>query len=383
VRGEFPDDGEALLYLNNAYVLASGSENIILALETKTDGSRAHEETREIYRNIALAQNCINRNGGVNGKKIQVIPRISKNEGPRLISGIRQLVESTEVLSFIGEFSDRDLAGLSEIIAKDHRSLINLLPSSLSELPASIYSIAPPAHAEFTALGTLTASVIKPQKVTVIFNKDTQNAEKEAYKKAIPSSTSVIELSYGSADTNNTGISADIARDRPDLLVLLGTAAMPQERDLYEKLCLQLKKGKMDIPILMRESLYNQWAGGSIKASLPDTCHVLLSSKPEEKASPFKDYSGSYTAAYGKIPSDRSSAGAYDAVMLITSVIERKGASRTIIADYLAELGNGGTYSGASGSLVFTKGKCTATSWWGLKRGKDGKIQVLKNFNVQ
>jgi serine/threonine protein kinase/ABC-type branched-subunit amino acid transport system substrate-binding protein len=383
VREEFSDDGEALLYLNNAYVLASGAENIIISIATKTDGSRAHPETREIYRNVALAQTNINKIGGMNGKKIQIVPRIIKDNGARLIREIRNLAEKTETLAFTGAFSDKDLGGLSEIMKKNERSLLELSYPSLTELPASIYSIAPPPSSEFSALATFIADTIKPRSIVILFNKDTQSNEKDAFKKAMTPDIKVHEFSYGSSDTGDAGLFADIIHEKPGLIVLTGTASRPQEKELFEKLFNKAKREKLAIPFLIREGLYYYWKEGGLKAGFPDALFSLLSTKPDEKSTPFMDYVSSYISVFRAAPPERNHALPYDAVTLIARAVEKKGSSKAMVSAYLEELGNGGTFAGASGTLTFNGHRCTSTTWWGIKRSREGRSQVLKNFQVK
>lgn len=94
-----PNDPETLIYLNNAKIAQDKSEYLKVAIIAQTNFDVSLAE--EILRGVAQAQNEVNNQGGINGKKLQVaIASVENREDAARLD--EELVKDQTLLAVVG-----------------------------------------------------------------------------------------------------------------------------------------------------------------------------------------------------------------------------------------------------------------------------------------
>lgn len=94
-----PNDPETLIYLNNAKIAQDNSESLKVAIIAPINFDI--NLAKEILRGVAQAQNEINNQGGINGKKLQIlIASVDNPEDSRLLD--ETLVQEKNLVAVVG-----------------------------------------------------------------------------------------------------------------------------------------------------------------------------------------------------------------------------------------------------------------------------------------
>ncbi|MDZ8025501.1 MAG: ABC transporter substrate-binding protein [Nostoc sp. DedQUE01] len=94
-----PNDPETLIYLNNAKIARDNSESLKVAVIAPVNFDQNLAE--ELLRGVAQAQNEVNNQGGINGKKLQiVIASVENREDSEKLD--KELVEDQSIVAAVG-----------------------------------------------------------------------------------------------------------------------------------------------------------------------------------------------------------------------------------------------------------------------------------------
>jgi serine/threonine protein kinase/ABC-type branched-subunit amino acid transport system substrate-binding protein len=382
VRESSPDDGEALLYLNNAYVLASSAEKLSIGVELPTDGNRGNPRAREIFRGLALAQDLINRNGGIDGKKLILIPRFHRNDASKASSITKTFAENPETLAIIGDFTDRESKTLSTISGRAGLPMLDLSISRLTEPLSFFYFLHPDAHSDYRALGKMARDIIKPSSLAIIYEKDADRDLKDAFLAGLGKEIRAIEYPYSSTDLKAEQIMEKLMKDNPPLLFIAGNPSAPREGECHDALLAAIKKNTFPGDMLVSSTTFYVWTAAAPGTTPLSTFWSALPSDPGEKNSRFYEFQRTFFSAFRRYPEDSSSARAYDSVMIIYRGLQKNATARNLLASYLDDVMGSGSFNGASGNLQFKGNRCSATVWYCVKKGKEGRSTLIKSFQV-
>lgn len=383
VRDKYSDDGEVLLFLNNAYLTGSGAERISVGFETASDGSRANERERERYRGAALAQSMINKSGGIpikNGIKIEIIPRITKNENGRVVNAAKELLERTGLLCLMGDFPPQSVRQVGEIADKSDCAVISLASSPSQQIPSVFLSIAPPEYCEYSAMGRLACEVIKPSSTALLFRKDCCVNERGAIVDKAGKETKIAEYPF---EMDGPAALSQLKTNPADLIVLVSNLSVEDDLKAVRAVMEAIKNSKIPIPLLVNPLLY-YYLDEEAPELLPqgDLYTVIPSTELQQTPKIFSFYQ-EYLNTYGRFPDSRESFTANDGLILAAAAVEKSGEpSRTAVLNYLKELGNGGTFEGACATLNFKDRRCISTQWCGLQRSAKTGVKTLEAISV-
>jgi|GEM_PF-1291094 len=382
VREKYRDDGEVLLYLNNAYILGSGAERICIGFETSANGSRANQSERERYRGAALAQSVINKYGGIplsRNIKVELIPRITKNESGRINRVTKELLQMTELIALLGAFPQGSEGKVAEAAEKSECSVISLGGPQLPVKAPVILSISPPEKSEYTAMGKLASDTIKPATAALLFRKDSCADERRAFSEKTGKDIKIVEYPF-----ENDGAAAvtQLKGSPPALIVLISTLSTEEDIKGVQSVLDAMRKDKVTMPVLVNPAV---WHYMTEKAPDPPS-QILFTVVPssESKQDPaILGFYREYVKVYSRYPAGPEGITAYDGVILTATAVEKGGEpSRAAVLSFLKELGAGGTFEGAGATMTFKDMSCVSTQWLGIQRAADSSIKALSNITV-
>lgn len=171
-----PNDPETLIYLNNAQAV----NNYIKIAVSVPIGSNLNV-AQEILRGVATAQDEINQNGGINGRKLQV-EIINDENDPEIARKVaRELVKDRQVLGVVGHNASN--ASLAAAPIYQQEGLVMISPTSfannLSGFGNYIFRIVPTTKVMAEALADYTVTA---RKTKIAFCYDSQAPDNVSFK---------------------------------------------------------------------------------------------------------------------------------------------------------------------------------------------------------
>ncbi|MHC9539444.1 MAG: protein kinase [Vulcanimicrobiota bacterium] len=383
VREKYSDDGEVLLYLNNAYLIGSGEDRVSIGFEAASDGSRANVKERERYRGAALAQSMVNKYGGISlkdGIKIEIIPRITKNENGRIVKAAKELLERNELLFLMGAFPQQSERNVAEAAEKSDCAVISLASPPSQEIPSVFLSIAPPEYCEYSAMGRLASETIKPSSVALFFRKDCYVNERRAI---VDNSGKEIKISEYPFESDGSAAVAHLRGNPADMIVLVSSLSNEDDINAVKSLMEALKKDRISTPMLVNPLLYYYLDEEAADLCPQSDVYTVIPSAESQQTPRIFSFFREYRNAYGRFPDSYESTVSHDGVILAAAAVEKGGEpSRTAVLNYLKELGNGGTFEGACTSLTFKDRRCISTQWRGLQKSAKTGVKTLEAISV-
>lgn len=171
-----PNDPETLIYLNNAQAV----NNYIKIAVSVPIGSNLNV-AQEILRGVATAQDEINQNGGINGRKLQV-EIINDENDPEIARKVaHELVKDRQVLGVVGHNASN--ASLAAAPIYQREGLVMISPTSfannLSGFGNYIFRIVPTTKVMAEALADYTVTA---HKTKIAFCYDSQAPDNVSFK---------------------------------------------------------------------------------------------------------------------------------------------------------------------------------------------------------
>ncbi len=122
------NDPETLIYLNNTKAIEKG--NYIKIGVSVPIGTNANV-AKEILRGVAQAQDEVNKNSSINGKRLQVAIANDNNDPSTASDIANQFVKDTDILAVVGH--NASSASLSAAPKYQERGLVMIAPTGFSE----------------------------------------------------------------------------------------------------------------------------------------------------------------------------------------------------------------------------------------------------------
>jgi branched-chain amino acid transport system substrate-binding protein len=172
-----PNDPETLVYLNNAKA-GNNTLKIAVSIPISTNLNVA----QEILRGVAQAQDEINRQGGINGQKLQVEIADDRND-PEIAKQVAQdLVQDPQVLAVVGHNTSNASLAAAPIYQKG--KLVMVSPTStannLSGMGNYIFRTVPTSKVMAEALADYVANTARKKKMA--FCVDSQAPDNVSFK---------------------------------------------------------------------------------------------------------------------------------------------------------------------------------------------------------
>lgn len=322
----------------------------------------------DVRRAVTLAEDKINENGGVLGKKFSVIIEDSAGNATTAINAARKLVSVDKVPVILGEYSSGITLPMAQYIVKEGVNHINVASTSvkirdLGETAFNLIGLEDignkfSSNDVYNNLGLKKVAILAPnnaygQGVVEGFRK-----EYEALGGEI-----VSEILYAAGQSTYRRELQQMARAKPDgyVYTAYGQESAVVNREAFE---LGLRK--------------QPWYAILISMSLSDTpANIAEGQLGMEVGSVY----GEQGQAYAKAFADRHKEGmktsytgyAYDAVMMSAAAIEKAGSTDiSAVTAALNEIGKG--WEGVTGKIVLDQDRQRLDPPYAMLKSENGKI---------
>ncbi len=171
----FPNDPEALIYLNNAGIGQNQSYTIAVSVPIGSDVNAA----QEILRGVAQAQTMVNQMGGINGipLKVQII---NDDNNPDLAQQIALILsQNREILGVVGHYASDVTLATAEIYQSGQLVVISPISTSvkLSNLSPYLFRTVPSDYIAARALAEYMLETLNQKKVAVFYSSQSNYSE--------------------------------------------------------------------------------------------------------------------------------------------------------------------------------------------------------------
>jgi eukaryotic-like serine/threonine-protein kinase len=262
-RDRIASDPEALIYLNNLEGTAEASYIIAAVLPF----SQFPETSAEVLRGIAQAQQQLNRQGGIGGKRITIVLADDRNQPDFARKIAQRLSEMPNLLGIIGHGSSDTTLAAADIYKQNQLVTVAPLSSAtqLSNYSPYLFRTMPSDRLPAKALGQYMSDRLKKSRAIVFFNSTSTYSQslKSEFKNALFYNQSnapkpnqkvaeiIGEVDLSKPDFNPAAALKDAIAKKAEVIVLangLGDA----DRAL---LIMQMNQNRL--PILAGDALYS------------------------------------------------------------------------------------------------------------------------------
>lgn len=345
--------------------LTVSAEDVVkIGLSAPITGNYA--EYGEGFRYSALmAADKINANGGIHGKKVEIVVMDSKGD-PREAAIIAQrFVQDKDIVAEIGDFTSTSCLAAAPIYERN--GMVQLSPT------ASHPDFAPSGRYMFGIVGTqdtegpfnvkyIAQEYMGLESAAVIYiNNDWGVVTKDRFVKAAEENglKVTLEQPFFEGERDYNAILTKIRQTNPDGIYI---AAMYNETSLIAR---QINKMGWDVKLVGPSSIFSdnllKLGGEAVEGFVTNTFFAL-----NDPDSEVQEYIAEFNERAGRDP-NLHAACAYDAVMMLAQAIEKAGFDRKAIRDTLAATED---FIGVTGKIVFSKHGDVARKY---------KIMVVEN----
>ncbi|MDJ0601854.1 MAG: ABC transporter substrate-binding protein [Crocosphaera sp.] len=176
----YPNDPEALIYLNNAQIGNNKSYSlaVVAPIKTNLDGAK------EILRGVAQAQQEINQTGGIKGIPLKIVIA-NDNNSPEMAQKIAQeLANNPDILGVVGHWSSDATLASGEIYQSQKLVAISPISTSveLSYFGDYIFRTVPSDRFAGSRLSRYMVNELGKKKAAVFFNSQSNYSKSLKYE---------------------------------------------------------------------------------------------------------------------------------------------------------------------------------------------------------
>jgi branched-chain amino acid transport system substrate-binding protein len=324
---------------------AQAQDSIRMGAVLSLTGSNA-TVGEDVRRAVALAAEKVNAQGGVMGKKFEVVIEDSGGNATTALNAARKLVTVDKVPVVIGEYSSGITLPMAQYIVKEGVAHINIASTSVKirELGATSFNLIGLENlgnrfsaADTWALGYRKVAMLAPNNA---YGQGVAHGFKEEFEKL--GGKIVTELLYTQGQSTYRRELQQMARSQPDAYIY---TAYGQESAVINREAFELG--------LRQQPWYAILLSMSLSDTAPDIAKGQLGM---EVGSVYgeagKAYAEAFAAKYKEGMKTSYTGYAYDAVLLTAAAMNKaKSTDTAAVQAALKEIGKGG-YVGVTGPIV-------------------------------
>lgn len=233
----YPNDPEALIYLNNAQIgnQKSYSLGVAVPIGTNTNGAK------EILRGVAQAQQEINQAGGINNVPLKIFIA-NDNNSPEMATQLAQaFAKNSDILGVVGHWSSDVTLASATIYQAEELVVISPISSSveLSSFDDYVFRTVPSDRFAGDSLARYMINQVRKQKAAIFFNSESNYSRslKDEFTKSLLSDGGEIveefDLSQPDFNPNDSWQQAE-SQGAAVLMLAVTTNTLPQVLDVIK-----------------------------------------------------------------------------------------------------------------------------------------------------
>lgn len=303
-----------------------------------------------------------------NGRSLQIVFANDSGSGVRASAIAQQFVDSANIVAVVGHASSGAMVAAAHVYDK-HLAAIATTATS-----PSLTGISPWAFRVETSDSTngLTmanyANHLGRKRAAILYENDAYGRGLvENFRKSFTGTVISVDPISEGADQNFEPYVSWFLREKPDLVFVAGTdgAGLKFLQEVRRQhLDVDIMGGDGWQPLAPNPAAEGIYVGAPFSAQDP---------RPE-----VRQFVAAYQKKYNALP-DGNAALAYDATKLLATAVEKVGANRARIRDYLAGLTEATAYHGVTGTIRFRPDGDPIGKSFVMTRVHNGALQVESN----
>ena len=307
-------------------------------------------------RSAEMAVTRINREGGINGEKVELIVKDSAGSPEKAVSFAKQLIEEERVVAIIGPSTSGESMAVKKIAEDGRTVLISCAAAEVIVDPVASYVFKTPQKDSFAARKIF--AEMQRQSITTIAvasgNDGFGKAGKEQLEKLAPEFAIRVALSE-TYDSKATDLSALVAKMKatPGIQAVVNWSVAPAQAIIAKN----MRQGNWRVPLFQSHGFGNiryAEAAGAAAEGIIFPCGLLLVAESLPDAHPQKPLLMQYKTEYETLHKEEASAFggyAYDALNMVAAAVRAGGTDRARVRDALEGLRN---FTGVGGVFSFS-----------------------------
>ena len=322
---------------------------------------------------IKLAVEEINSSGGVNGRRLEVIPEDGKGEGQAAVRAIQKLINIDRVKIVLGGTFSSETLAMAPIAERNKVILFTSFASNpaISEAGDFVFRNGPKDDDAGKFLAQLAFENGYRRVGILTENSDAAIGLRDAFKEKFEQlgGKIVSDELFGLGEKDYRTQLIKIKASNPDLIFL-----NPQSGVTGGLAAKQIREMKIDVPI------FSTWvfsgedalkaAGSAAEGIIFEDVPVLNLENPKAKI-----FLEKYIARYGKPANDWDAGASYDRVYIMRDALKKCGENTECIRDYLYGLEE---YDGVIGKYKFDRNGDVVGIGFAIKKIVNGKLVIIK-----
>ena len=302
-----------------------------------------------LERGASVAAEVVNREGGVQGRRLEILLRDSRSDPQRAAEEFGDLVKKEKVAAVVGGGTSAEALAMVPVAQKEGRVLLSPSASSPDLTPAGewVFRNWPSDEIEARTMADFSAFTLHVTEIAIV-------EEKSAYARGIVDafvsqfrkdgrSVDRVVLPPGDVDYRAAAQTVRALQPRAQALYLVGFG---------ERLVLlhhAIASSGLALPVLSVSALSDSDILKRNASDLEGAVFARPSYDPDSDAPAFQEFLAEYTSRYRQEP-DLYAAHAYDSVRLLAEAMAMEGIAPDEIRRGLLKIKN---FAGAAGSVTF------------------------------
>jgi branched-chain amino acid transport system substrate-binding protein len=301
------------------------------------------------HQGISLAFEELNAEGGILGKKIELITEDDQSKPGQSATVVRKLITQDKVVAILGDATSSATLESAPIAQSDKVPMIT--PSAtnprITQVGDFIFRVCFLDEFQGRVIARFARNSLHAQNVAILtdtkqdYSVDLTKFFKDEFEKS--GGAIVVEQSYATGDTDFRAQLTAIRAAKPDVIFVPG---------YYQEVGLIARQGRqigLKMPFIGCDGWANQ-ALLDVGGKALDGCFFTNHFSPEDQEPTVRKFVDSYRKKYGSIP-DTFAALGYDAARLLAQAIRTAGTEEPIaIRDTLAKTAD---FQGVTGRISF------------------------------
>jgi len=305
-------------------------------------------------RTLQMLTEEINAQGGINGKKIELILRDSAGSPERSVSFARQLIEEQRVFAIIGPSTSGETMRIKQIAEEGKTILLSLAAAEAIVNPLARYVFKTPQNDRFAAARIfMTMNELGIEKIAVVSGNDGFGQAGRGQLEQIAPDFGIKILANEVYDSRATDLSALVTRlmSNREVEAVVNWSIVPAQAIVARN----MRQAGWGVPLFQSHGFgnirYVEVAGAAAEGIIFPAGRLLIAEVLDDEH-PQKEvllkYKNNYESRYNE-PASTFGGHAYDALMILAQAIEEAGTDREKVRDAIENMqgfvGTGGIFN--------------------------------------
>ena len=292
---------------------------------------------------IELAVEEINKKGGIDGHRLEVIYRDDEGDGESAARIAQEFVANPNISAVVGHVNSGAMVAAARIYDGQLAALATTATSpDLTGVSPWVFRVISSDSANGIDLARFAARLGAERAAILYENNAYGRGLTDAFRRSFPGEIISIDPISDAGDQDFEPFVSYYKRTAPELVFVAGTEASGMT------LLREAKRQSLTARFLGGDG----WTGIVADANAAEGVYVGAPFTDADTRPDVRRFVDAFVAKYESVP-DGNAALAYDATMVIARALAKQGASRTRVREFLADLGARSALPGVTGPIAF------------------------------